>query len=77
MTRPMSIIATKHEIVLTTVCVCPPIPFRGWDWDAYDENRFNPDYDYETGMYVCKMPRGAGATEAEAIDTLIDELEAA
>lgn len=43
---------------IKTVCICPPIPNRSFDWVAYDD-----DGD-ESGPY------GWGATEQEAIDDL-------
>jgi hypothetical protein len=43
----------------------PPIPMRGADWQAIDEDT----YDYDS-------PTGYGATEQEAIDDLMWKIEA-
>jgi hypothetical protein len=48
---------------IRTSHVCPPIPFRNFDWSAVTD-------DYEDGH-----PQGHGATEAEAIADLIEKLE--
>lgn len=45
---------------IVTVCICPPIPDRRFDWCAYY------DGDEEGG------PRGYGATEQEAVNDLIE-----
>lgn len=53
----------------------PPIPVRNFDWSAIDSDTFDADYDYESGQYVTKCPIGHGATEAEAIQDLLDQIE--
>jgi hypothetical protein len=49
---------------IVTVCICPPIPDRRFDWCAYY------DGDEEGG------PRGYGATEQEAVNDLLENSEA-
>jgi hypothetical protein len=53
----------------------PPIPTRNFDWSAIDEDTFDADYDYESGRFVTTCPIGRGATEAEAIKDLMDQIE--
>jgi hypothetical protein len=55
MTRP-DWIKTSH--------ICPPIPFRGHDWCAYDD-RLGED----------ASPYGWGETEDEAIADLLEQME--
>jgi hypothetical protein len=49
---------------IVTLCICPPIPDRSFDWCAYY------DGDEEGG------PRGYGATEQEAVNDLLENSEA-
>lgn len=69
MTRPVSILATHEVINLVTVCVCPPIPCRDYDWAAFDDN--------DCSCIDCHLIQGHGRTEADAINEFFDELEAA
>jgi len=55
MTRP-SWLVTSYE--------CPPIPYRGADWAAWDD-RLGAD----------SSPIGRGATEQEAIADLMEQME--
>jgi hypothetical protein len=75
MTRPLSLLATREVIDLHTSFDYPPIPFRGFDWSAIDSNIYDADYDYERGSYVSNCAHGHGATEQEAIEDLLDQLE--
>lgn len=75
MERQVCLLATKEVIHLSTTFVYPPIPSRANDWSAIDANTFDADYDYEAECYVTRCPQGAGATEAEAIRDLFDQLE--
>ena len=43
----------------------PPIPWRSFDWCAYDDRTHDMD-----------TPCGYGATEAEAIEDLMEQLDA-
>lgn len=63
MGRHTVIINGKEEVV-TTENVCPPIPIRVHDWQAWIDST------YEYGM-----PVGEGKTEQEAIDNLIEQME--
>jgi hypothetical protein len=51
----------------------PPIPTRKYDWTATFE-----DYDADYDGYMCAYygdPIGEGATEQEAIDNLLDQVD--
>jgi hypothetical protein len=61
-TRP-----SKNEPKIITRHDPPPIPIRCFDWTAVTEN-----YD---GAPDAKCPIGFGATEAEAIEDLQEQLE--
>ena len=54
-------------MTIKTVHVCPPIPVRDCDWQAYDADTYDPETD---------SPVGWGRTEAEAIADLLSQLEA-
>jgi hypothetical protein len=75
----MTIIATRQEISLQTTFVYPPIPSRSNDWSAIDENTYDASYEGEdeTGHHWSSSPAGTGETEAEAIEDLLNQLEAA
>jgi hypothetical protein len=73
MTRLLSVLATREVIHLSTECVYPPIPIRNLDWCAVDDNTYDVDCD-ENG-YFSHSPYGTGATESEAINDLLDQLE--
>lgn len=49
---------------IATRCWPPPIPLRQFDWTAVDDDTC--DYD---------QPIGHGATEQDAIDDLLEQLE--
>ena len=48
---------------ISTTLTTPPIPFTDWDWQAVEEG-------YDEGD-----PVGYGATEAAAINDVLDQLE--
>ena len=74
--RRVSVLATRKEIMLSTSPVFPPIPTRAYDWSAIDANTYDiAGYDGETGYAYSTSPQGSGATEQEAIDALLIELE--
>lgn len=73
--RPMSVISTRQEIMLSTVFVYPPIPYRDLDWSAVDASTFDADWDGELERYVTSCPQGSGATESDAIADLIEKIE--
>ena len=77
MERRASIIATRQEIDLSTNFVYPPIPIRSHDWSAIDANTYDASYEGEdeSGSVWRCSPSGTGATEAEAIADLIEQLE--
>jgi hypothetical protein len=76
MTRPLAVLATRKEIELTTTPVYPPIPTTAYDWSAIDSNTYDVSgYDGETGFAYSSHPCGVGATELEAIDDLLDQIE--
>jgi hypothetical protein len=51
----------------------PPIPYRGMDWSAIDDDTYDADCD-EDGFFSTS-PIGRGATEQEAIDDLLQQIE--
>jgi hypothetical protein len=71
--RPCSLLATRTEIMLSTTCVCPPIPTRSMDWSAIDDNTYDASYDEGNWR---QGPHGVGETEQDAIEDLFDQLEA-
>jgi hypothetical protein len=75
MTRLLSVLATREVIHLTTTPQFPPIPIRHFDWSAIDSNTYDADCDQEG--YFSNSPQGSGETEAEAINDLLEQLEAA
>ena len=75
MERELSLISTHETITLDTELVYPPIPNRSHDWSAIDANTFDADWNSEEHRYFTRCPQGAGRTEAEAIEDLIDQLE--
>ena len=51
----------------------PPIPDRSMDWNAVDSDTYDCDCDQDGFFSTC--PIGHGATEAEAIADLLDQIE--
>lgn len=49
---------------IKTEHVFPPIPDRSYDWLAYDSDNYEPG-----------CPIGSGATEQEAIDDLMEQID--
>lgn len=76
MTRRLSLLSTRQEIELQTSFVCPPIATRSTDWSAIDANTYDAGFEGsdESGDHWSQGPRGMGATEAEAINDLFDQL---
>lgn len=58
---------------IRTTHVYPPIPIREFDWSAVDEDTYDADCDQDG--FFSKSPVGWGATEAEAIADLKEQLE--
>lgn len=52
----------------------PPIPIRSMDWSAWDDDRYDADYDYDAERYVSTSPVGHGATEQEAIADFVEQM---
>jgi hypothetical protein len=50
---------------IRTICICPPIPVRHFDWACYDESAYDADWDGE--KYISSSIVGRGETEEEAI----------
>ncbi len=61
------------SIRIKTSFVHPPIPIRSFDWQAWDDNTYDCDCD-EDGFFS-NCPLGHGATEQEAIDDLLQQIE--
>jgi hypothetical protein len=79
MTRLVTVLATREEISLSTTFEYPPIPCRSMDWSAIDDDTYDASYEGEdeAGNHWKSGPVGRGATEAEAIKDLLEQLEAA
>lgn len=58
---------------IVTTHVCPPIPVRDMDWSAIDADTYDADCDQDG--FFSLGPVGRGATEQEAIDDLLEQLE--
>jgi hypothetical protein len=54
-----------RKLTISTSCVCPPIPDRSFDWSAIDSSTYAGE----------GSPQGRGATEQEAIDDLLQQLD--
>jgi hypothetical protein len=52
---------------IRTTFVYPPIPDRRFDWCAVDDDTYD-------GSPDCHCPIGSGATEAEAIADLLEQI---
>jgi len=78
MTRLLTVVATRQEISLRTSFVYPPIPVRSLDWQAIDDDTYDASYEGEdeSGSIWHTSPMGTGETETDAINALLDELEA-
>lgn len=57
--------------VISTSCICPPIPTRNKDWSAIDD----ATYDGAPDSSPAARCQGFGATEQEAIEDLVGQLE--
>lgn len=55
----------EASMTIKTQCICPPIPVRSFDWCAVDDDTYDGP----------GCPIGYGATEQEAIDDLLAQLE--
>lgn len=74
--RLVSLISTRTVLELSTSAVYPPIPTRVFDWSAIDSNTYDvTGYDGETGIGYSASANGQGASEAEAISDLFDQME--
>lgn len=51
----------------------PPIPIRSFDWSAIDADTYDADCDQAGFFSTC--PVGYGATEQEAIEDLLSQIE--
>lgn len=47
---------------IQVTCICPPIPTRQYDWQAWDDNTYEPG-----------QPLGHGPTAQAAIDDLLEQ----
>lgn len=61
-----------NGVVIHTSNDCPPIPVRTMDWSAITDNY---DADCDQDGFYSNHPVGHGATEQEAIDDLVEQLE--
>ena len=61
---------------ITVSAVFPPIPTRNFDYCAIDSDTYDASYEGEdeNGHHWKSSPVGHGATEAEAIEDLLDQL---
>jgi hypothetical protein len=58
-----------NGITVRTTNEFPPIPIRQFDWSAIDDDTYD-------GADDSHCPIGRGATEQEAIDDLLEQLDA-
>jgi len=58
---------------ITTSYDFPPIPDRSMDWSAIDSDTYDCDADQDG--FFSLGPVGHGATEAEAIADLLEQIE--
>jgi hypothetical protein len=64
-----------NGVKVRTTFEFPPIPVRDCDWSAVDDDTYDCDCDQDGFFTNC--PIGRGTTEQEAIDDLLDQMEAA
>ncbi|MDR5728041.1 MAG: hypothetical protein RB191_11510 [Terriglobia bacterium] len=64
----LSVRAAKLGVKIRTDHVFPPIPVRHMDWAAIDDNTYD-------GAEDASDPVGRGATELEAIEDLLTQIE--
>jgi hypothetical protein len=64
----LSVRAAKLRVKVSTDLVFPPIPNRSMDWAAIDDNTYD-------GAEDSRCPVGRGATEVDAIDDLLTQIE--
>ena len=69
----LKIEAASRGITISTTFEYPPIPVRDMDWAAVDSNTYDCDCD-EDG-YFTSSPIGRGATELEAVEDLLAQIE--
>ncbi|WP_425909021.1 hypothetical protein [Nitrobacter sp. TKz-YC02] len=62
-----------NGIKISTCHEYPPIPIRDMDWSAVDDDTYDCDCDQDGFFSTC--PIGRGATEQEAIDDLLAQIE--
>jgi hypothetical protein len=66
----------RNGYKIETSCECPPIPVRSMDWCAsIKDGDYDYDWDGEGWISVGTDPVGYGATEEEAIQDLLEQLE--
>jgi hypothetical protein len=61
----------RRVMNIRTQCICPPIPTRAFDWLAWDDDTYDGAPDSRTRNQL-----GSGATEAEAIASLMEHFDA-
>ena len=66
-------IQTINGIKVRTTHEYPPIPIRSMDWSAVDDDTYDVDCDQDG--FFSNSPVGRGATEAEAIADLMEQIE--
>jgi hypothetical protein len=54
-----------------------PIPSRNFDWSAIDADTYDASYEGEdeNGSHWKASPQGFGATEQEAIEDLLEQIQ--
>jgi len=65
--------AYTRGIKVSTSFDYPPIPIRSMDWSAIDSNTYDASCDEDGFFSSC--PVGRGATEAEAVSDLLEQME--
>jgi len=64
-----------NGVRIRTTFEYPPIPVRNMDWSAVDDDTYDVDCDQDG--FFSTSPIGHGATEQDAIEDLIEQIEEA
>lgn len=76
---PVTSLATRQTLNISTNFDWPPIPVRSMDWSAVDDDTYDASYEGEdeNGSHWSCSPSGHGSTQTEAILDLLEQLEVA
>ena len=68
MTRPVTLLSTRHQFNLT-------VDAAWYGYWAIDQDRYEAEYDYGLDRWINNKYGAWGETEAEAINELLGQLE--